>query len=277
MENLQTNHVNDATRGEDGHCVLVDCGKTFSSGGAAGLFFAKDEFRALINYVKFVRPLFRPATNQIFSKTNGEWATTSEICKFAQTAWDNFCREEKLPQSHLTFNLLRKTMVTKSREAEVGREAETSMAIQMNHSLSTADRIYDVGNKIHVTKNFRKTLQKIFTTNEPEQDESDEDLELPDEIFDEQKLPVVPVLPLEQKKEVKAKAKRIFETANITLLKSAIGPWILSLIPIKGTVKMQELRARLGETQSGRLLMETLSIDQIYTRVRNTVNGTYKY
>ena len=52
-------------------------------------------------------------------------------------------------------------MVTYAREAEVGRDEEETMAQHMNHQISTADKIYDVGKKLHITSNFRLTLRKI--------------------------------------------------------------------------------------------------------------------
>jgi hypothetical protein len=40
------------------------------------------------------------------------------------------------------IDYLEKSMVTYAREAEVGRDEEETMAQQVNHQLSTADKIY---------------------------------------------------------------------------------------------------------------------------------------
>ena len=45
-------------------------------------------------------------------------------------------------------------MVTHAREADVGSENETQMALQMNHKVSTADSFYALDHKINVTTNF---------------------------------------------------------------------------------------------------------------------------
>lgn len=273
LENLQTQHVT-ASKGygdKNGRCILVDSGKTFSSCGAAQIYMTNEEYRALMNYITFVRPVFNPETNQVFTKTNGEWASNSDILKMAQMAWTRFCETNGIPTTHLTFNLLRKTIVTQSRELEVGRDECSAMASQMNHSLTTADKIYDVGKKLKQTKSFRTTLmEKLLSPGDgDDDDEEDEEVPLP-----ENKSPVVKFVPLDQKVK---KPSRVFTKEDKSLIKSQLGEWILSLKSYKGTVRRAELVQRLNRSEAGRDLLKNFSEDQLYTRVRNLVNGSYTF
>ena len=63
---------------------------------------------------------------------------------------------------HFNFNILWKTMVTHAPNSDISRLEESAMAKQMNHSLDTADKIYDVGTKMNITHNFRTILNRVI-------------------------------------------------------------------------------------------------------------------
>ena len=87
LEAFTTTHLEKANINNDGSaCVLIQEGKTFKSSGSAGMLFILEEYQALQNYICFVRPVFKPTTQQIFCRSDGRWAANNEIVRFAQTA-----------------------------------------------------------------------------------------------------------------------------------------------------------------------------------------------
>ena len=87
LESITLDHVDKAKRMKDGGlCLVVADGKTFRFSGAANVLFSVEETKALNNYIHFVRPVFKPDNKQLFCRTEGNWASATYICRFAQAA-----------------------------------------------------------------------------------------------------------------------------------------------------------------------------------------------
>ena len=185
--------------------------------------------------------------------------------------------------------------MTLAREAQVGREAETGMAAQMNHSLGTADKIYDVSKKMHIACNFRETLKRIFTTNDISEDldESvdycqDDGIEDNDESSRCEDNYIDPMFEIEQhykgqepektfKPLEKQPRKKVWTTKDVSTLKLIAGEWMVQLMKRKGKVVRAELNSILQSHKLGPILLEHFTLDQVYNRVRFMVKGVYKF
>ncbi len=178
-------------------------------------------------------------------------------------------------------------MVTYARQANLGREAELEMAQQMNHSIGTADQIYDVGKKFDVTSRFRNTLSKIFDTlKESQADTEEHDAcddphaeddppateEDPSVNMDEEMPNLETTIPDQPKK-----TRKVFLPADVNQLKNAAGHWMRNIQKTKAQVKIKELEEVLQQSDDGRKLLTKFSLAQVYTRARHMVKGIYKF
>ena len=75
-----------STRLPTGYCVLVPEGKTFASSGAAGIYFTEKEFQSLKNFIRLLRPHFKPFSSQLFCISNGEPSHTTDLLRYARSA-----------------------------------------------------------------------------------------------------------------------------------------------------------------------------------------------
>ena len=66
IEAIQIRHVEEAKKTKDGHCLLIDEGKTFNTYEAAGFLFTPEEFQALKQNLTFIRLVFKPRVQQVF-------------------------------------------------------------------------------------------------------------------------------------------------------------------------------------------------------------------
>ena len=176
-------------------------------------------------------------------------------------------------------------MVTHSREADVGRENEGKMALQMNHKLGTADAFYALGYKINVTSDFRKILKKIVEADAQVGELPAEHSELPVD-HDEPpadspeegvgtSVPNTPTFTSPETKYSEKKKKRVlFNQYDVKLLKETCGLWMHKIKMSKVQVKQADLASQLNNAK-GEHLLKKFSLGQIYTRVRNMVKGNY--
>ena len=77
----------------------------------------------------------------------------------------------------ITCTLLRKTLITKSREEGVDETEKDVMALQMDHQKARANRYYDVSTGGNMSAQFRRIFQKFYDPLSLTDDEcSDDDL-----------------------------------------------------------------------------------------------------
>ena len=169
--------------GEGSRVSLVAEGKTFRCSGAAGLHFKEEEYEILNNYVNKVRPMFNPKTEQVFCRASGERSTgdAGDINKMNNSAWLEFCESTNTTHTPVTSSLIRKSLITTSRNLGLSRDNQIIMAPHMDHSIDTADKYYNVSAGVLNTVRFRKIIETFSRhdedyNNEPSSDE-EEDLE----------------------------------------------------------------------------------------------------
>jgi hypothetical protein len=80
----------------------------------------------------------------------------------------------------MPFTLIRKTVVSKSRQEGVSAEVKEQMARHMDHSVETADHYY-VSTGTKLTAMFRKTFNKFHDPFDPDENEDDNDGSVLDE------------------------------------------------------------------------------------------------
>ena len=86
LEALTLTHINNVNKTATGYCVLVPEGKTFASSGAAGIYFTEQEFQSLKEFIRLIRPHFKPLSSQLFCKSNGETSHTTDLLRYARSA-----------------------------------------------------------------------------------------------------------------------------------------------------------------------------------------------
>jgi hypothetical protein len=178
---MNCSEVMQAVPEDGGFVVMVAEGKTFKVSGAAGVFCTQKEYSLLIDYVQRLRPLLCPTTDQVFCRLSGERASVSETGEFLESAWEDFGAMIAKDLGGLTFTLIRKTVVSKSRQEGVSAEVKEQMARHMDHSVQTADRYYDVSTGTKLTAMFRKTFNKFHDPFDPDENEDDNDGSVSDE------------------------------------------------------------------------------------------------
>lgn len=190
FNSMTFSEVENAEQDDEGYVIMVAEGKTFRVSGAAGVFCTSTEYKLLQDYVIQFRPLLKPSTEQVFCRRSRERATVSETGEFLRGAWIDFGAVISKDVGDLTFTMIRKTLVSKSRKEGVSNDVKEQMARHMDHSVATADRYYDVssGAKLTTAK-FRHTFNKFHDPLDSGEDSSDgEGHTLSDEVIPSTKL-----------------------------------------------------------------------------------------
>ena len=174
---MKCNEVKSALREEGGFVITVAEVKTFRIAGAAGVFCSESEYELLENYVSKWRPHLNPQSYQVFCRRSGERARVGEIGDFFRDAWSDFGSMVAKDVGDITFTLIRKTIVSKSRSDGVDKSVKEDMAVHMNHSVQTADRHYDVSTGARLTAKFRKIFNRFHDPiDSKDSDDDDDDL-----------------------------------------------------------------------------------------------------
>jgi len=165
-------------------------------------------------------------------------------------------------------------MVTHAREANISREEETVMAVQMNHSLPTADKIYDVGKKYQITRTCRRILKSVFS-DMPDENTCNSDLEEEEEEMPE---PILEPIQTEIFKYQKTKKENCrWDDRDKEILRKSVGEWMKTHKEKNSSVSRKDLVKKIEASPFGVMLLKKFSHEQIYTRVRFIVRGTYKF
>jgi hypothetical protein len=182
FNDLTCEEVEQAVQQDEGLVISIAEGKTFKNAGAASIFCSESEFRRIEHYCKSMRPLLKPSSQQLFCRISGDQAGVGETGDFLNDAWTDFGLTIEKDVGSITFTLIRKTIVSKSRMEGVSKEEEEEMARHMDHSRDTANKYYDVSTGARLTAKFRKTLGKFY---DPTALDSDSENEvIPSDNFD---------------------------------------------------------------------------------------------
>ncbi|KAK7480534.1 hypothetical protein BaRGS_00028196, partial [Batillaria attramentaria] len=173
---MTCSEVRNATPEQDGFVILVAEGKTFRVSGAAGVYCTKSEYQRLCSYMKKNRPLLKPSTEQVFCRRSGDRASVSETGDFLKQAWTDFGTMIMKDVGDMTFTLIRKTLVSKSRKEGVSRETQQDMARHMDHTVGTADKSYDTSTGSKLTARFRQTFNKFHDSVSSDEESFDDGL-----------------------------------------------------------------------------------------------------
>jgi len=203
---LKISDVDEAKKEGDGYVILVGEGKTFRVSGAAGIFCSVPEFETLQHFLTDQRPLLKPSTDQVFCRLTGERASVSEIGEFLADAWADFGSIVHIDVGHLTSTLIRKTIISRSREDGLDRDEQVNMATHMDHSVQTADRHYDVSTGARLTAQFRKVFEQFHDPLDSEEEDEDDAIRTSDRINEVQVMPMRDSS-VTRKLNIKAKSK----------------------------------------------------------------------
>lgn len=173
---MKCSDVKNALTEEDGFVILVGEGKTFRVSGAAGVYCLKTEYELLCNYITKLRPLLKPCTDQVFCRPSGERASVGEIGCYLKDGWTDFGSIVHKDVGDITFTLIRKSIVSKSRSEGVTRDVKEDMAIHMDHDVSTADKHYDVSTGARMTAKFRRIFDKFHDPLDSDDNEDSADV-----------------------------------------------------------------------------------------------------
>ncbi|KAK7089525.1 hypothetical protein V1264_024298 [Littorina saxatilis] len=172
FNDMTCKELDEASEQEDGYVVMVAEGKTFRVAGASGVFCSAKEYRRLKTFVSDLRPLLKPSTDQVFCRRSGEHASVGETGEFLKEAWVDFGSIISKDVGDVTFTLIRKTIVSKSREEGVAQDVQEEMARHMDHSKDTANKYYDVSTGARLTASFRRTLTAFYDPVESDEESS---------------------------------------------------------------------------------------------------------
>ena len=155
--------------------VHVSSGKTMKSYGPSKVVFSKEVHSAMRSLEKMDRCLDRH-TEHCFNTFHGSALTAKQITTSVQSAWKEFY------PTHINCNLIRKSIVTMSRENPlITREQQQELARTMDHSVSTADRHYDLAGGLRVSARVASLIASMCYAEPNPEDESDSEEECEEE------------------------------------------------------------------------------------------------
>ena len=182
FSDMTCREVEEAVTQDEGYVIMVSEGKNFRVAGAAGVYCSNLEYKRLKHYIANLRPLLKPATEQVFCRRSGDRATVSETGEFLRDAWIDFGTMISKDVGDLTFTLIRKTIVSKSRTEGVSKDVQEDMARHMDHSKDTANKYYDVSTGTRLTAKFRKTFSAFHDPLDSDETASDENEDPGDDV-----------------------------------------------------------------------------------------------
>jgi len=159
---------------DDMYVFDVLAGKTLISNGAATIVTLERDNYFIDNFINKHRPTVSPKTNNIILNMNGDEVSSSDINRYLKMAWSDFSNEINQPLPNITCSIIRKTMVSKSRDCQVSRDVQFSMAQFFDHSLITADSYYSIGSRHSASTKTLKLLFDIMKASDTYNSTSDE-------------------------------------------------------------------------------------------------------
>ncbi len=172
LSGMLMSEVNTAAYEKGVYTFDVLCGKTYASHGASTVTCDQADYEFLQDFIKNLRPAANPTCDQVFVNMHGQSTETSEINRYLKTAWKDFEEELGKPLPAITCSIIRKTWVSKSRDAEVTREEQMKFAIHMDHSLSTADNHYSVSARRVASVRTRNIMKDLLDRTEYDSESS---------------------------------------------------------------------------------------------------------
>ena len=177
LSDMKCSQVYNAEKVDGERVVLVEDGKTFRTSGAAGIHFSSKDYNDLVFYITYLRPK-SAVSDQVFCQIDGQHSTPSELNNFIQTAFNDFGLMTNMDVPHITCSLIRKSLVSIAREGDLSREDQITMATHMDHTIGTADRIYDTSSGVKCTARFSKIVDRFFQFEHDDEEDADEDEDL---------------------------------------------------------------------------------------------------
>ncbi|KAK3094653.1 hypothetical protein FSP39_004522 [Pinctada imbricata] len=117
--------------------------KEAKSGQVCSLWVDEDQLVTLQNFAKYVC-WAKPGVPYLFTAASGQELSSSTASKALKSEWNKYktaTNQEHLPD--ITGNTLRHLATSTAREKGCSRQEQELLAMQMSHSLATADKYYD--------------------------------------------------------------------------------------------------------------------------------------
>ena len=275
-ENLYVADINNAEKVSNGFVVLVAEGKTFKSSGAAGILFDPKQYSAINTYIEKYRYHLNPKTEQVFCKESGEMSTTSDLGIFLQDAWTHFGNRENLEVGKVNFTLIRKTLVTLSRENGVDLETQRKMAAHMDHTVATANRFYDVSTGINTTSVFRDIISSFAVYGDLEEEDISNETEDQYEVLGSSWAQQAQNKDLGEGTSgavalATTKTKKAFSDEQKAMVRKIFRSIIIQHKVNKAPLRKADVTRELNSSKQGKDLLDLFTLDQIYNRVRTEI------
>ena len=230
--------------------ILVGNGKTFPTNGAAGIHIPLKLKKSLLFFNEYLHPECDQEESKLFFG-----CTTSDINKSFQIAWEDFGRTYNIEVPHITGNIIRKSVVTISRESGASREDQHVIAKHMNHSLPTADKHYEASAGLHYTKRFSDIINEHIPEDESESEKPKDDV-------------VLKPMPKTKQQKMKFGKPEVFSDEDKNSIRKACEDYVDSCVS-KGKPFRKEVVWKLIKDAGLNHLFETYTKGQLYSRARN--------
>ena len=136
---LRKSEVSNAKTVQGMKVAFVSSGKTVQTYGPSKVVFSPEVYSTVKAVGGKVHKALGINHDHLFSTYSGTHMTEKQITRYVQAAWKEHFT------SSINNNLIRKSIVSMSRENPlVTRDQQTELAHQMDYSVNTADRHYDI-------------------------------------------------------------------------------------------------------------------------------------
>lgn len=193
---LTLKRVQKTPKKKDDMCqIIVKEHKTLRSAGASVITIDPPMYAALVKFAQYVRPAIVGNSPYMFVTHGGSWMDSSAINKALQKAWAAWQKEDDVQAPQLTATKVRKSIITVSREkGHLSGEQLKELARQMDHTYETANKHYNLGNGLVISRRAARMIMSMMRQSAPDARDDDVDPPPAPDVQDEGYVDIEPVV-----------------------------------------------------------------------------------